>query len=340
MVIGYIGSKYKNLDKLDIVLTKHIPDIGRVQMTFGDLFAGTHIVGRTMADKHSFQIISNDQEYFSYVIGVATLQCNYTEKVRQIIKRINEVEIESIIVDETFLIFHNYSPAGDRKYFTRNNAKLIDYSRQKINALYEQGDIDIYEFYFCLASLIVSIDKIANTIGVYCAWLSEFKTSALKQLVLTPIHTRTNNDPQEHQVFQEDVRNMTKYEYDIVYLDPPFNRRQYGSNYSLLNYLCYYNSELKICGKGGVLTSYNHSNFSLKHKAREALQRVALSVKTRYLMLSYSDDGIVTRDEIVSILSELGDVHIYTFTSDKFNSSKGRGKKIVKEYIYFVEIVA
>ena len=108
-----------------------------------------------------------------------------------------------------------------------------DAIRQKIENWKERGLIVDDEYYFLIASLIESIDKYANTASVYGAFLKRLKKTANNDLILKPAELIVNN--QEHTVFNEDANKVVnKIDGDIVYLDPPYNHRQYASNYHLL----------------------------------------------------------------------------------------------------------
>jgi adenine-specific DNA-methyltransferase len=112
-------------------------------------------------------------------------------------------------------------------YFTDENAKKCDAIRQKIENWKSERKITEDEYYFLLASLIESIDKVANTASVYGAFLKKFKKSALNSLILQPAEFYLND--KEHKVFNEDINQLIlKTSHDVVYLDPPYNHRQYS----------------------------------------------------------------------------------------------------------------
>jgi adenine-specific DNA-methyltransferase len=111
-------------------------------------------------------------------------------------------------------------------YFTDENAKKCDAIRKKIEDWKKEEKITENEYYFLLASLIESIDKVANTASVYGAFLKKFKKSALNPLILQPADFYLNDN--EHKVFNEDINKLiVESSHDVVYLDPPYNHRQY-----------------------------------------------------------------------------------------------------------------
>ena len=136
--------------------------------------------------------------------------------------------------------------------------KCVDKPKKKISCY------NTNEYKFLNASLLTSIDKVANTASVYGAFLKKFKTSAKHKLELKAIHiqeTLNNN-----KVFNEDINSevILEQKYDIVYLDPPYNQRQYSSNYHPLNYIAKYDNTIEVYGKTGLLKDSNKSKYCQK----------------------------------------------------------------------------
>ena len=206
------------------------------ELVFCDLFAGTGIVGRTFKPLVK-KIISNDVEYYSYVLNRNYVGNYKSYDYSNFIETLNDLKgVEDFV-------FENYSENGaeGRLYFSNNNGKKIDAIRIEIENWKLQGKIDEDLYFFLLASLIESADKVANSASVYGAYLKKIKASARKELVLKPAtFIETKN---KHLVFNEDANQLIKkIKGDILYLDPPYNARQYGSNYHLLNTIAKYDT--------------------------------------------------------------------------------------------------
>ena len=192
------------------------------------------------------------------------------------------------------------------------------------------------------------IDKVANTTSVYGAYLKSFKKSAEKNLILKPIHEKKNVNVSENVVYNDYAENVVKKGFfDIVYLDPPYNQRQYSSNYSPLNYIAYYNPTLELKGKTGLIANYNKSDFSAKSKVKFAFKNMLTNLQCSYLLLSYNDEGLLTKEELLEFLIEKGDVYLYKVKYPKYKSQKKKAKaakdvKDVKvnvyEYLWFVKV--
>jgi adenine-specific DNA-methyltransferase len=318
MTLNYIGSKKTLLPVLDYVICSNIEE----KSTFGDLFAGTGIVGEYFSKK-GFSVTANDTENYSYVINYATLISSYTENIKNIIETFKHLEGIS------GLIHKNYSPLGKRLFFTEENAKIADAVRLKIEELKNQNKINNDEYYFLISSLIQSIDKVANTTSVYGAFLKKFKESSLKKLVISPIHLITNS--RKHNVIQKDILQITD-KFDVAYLDPPYVARQYGANYCPLNFIVEYNDKIELKGKTG-LYNYYKSPFASKLNASKAFEKMfeTISKNCSHIFLSYNNNGILTLDELINIMKQYGDIITYKYSYKKFQASKTKEVDETKE---------
>lgn len=326
--LNYIGCKNKLFDRLFSIFEENIPDIQN--KSFSDLFMGTGIVSYNMLGKCK-SVISNDLETYSFVIGNAILKVNYSDKLKNIITECNNLpEVEG-------LIYKYYSPHQEceRMFFTNSNAKKGDAIRIYIQELLDTDYITIYEFYFLLASLLVSIDKVANTTCVYGAYLKKFKQSSLKPIILEPIHKNKDIETGDNSVYQEFAENL-ECKSDITYIDPPYNQRSYSSNYFVLNFIAKYDKTIMPKGKTGLIDK-NRSNFCSKTNVKNAFKKLINNIKSTYILLSYNNEGLLSEDDIKSILSEKGLVKLYKIEYKKFKAQKKIDGDCVYEYLWFVD---
>lgn len=168
--MNYIGSKYKLIEFIKSTIYSVIGNDIQSKI-FCDLFAGTGIVARSFK-KEVKHIISNDIEYYSYVLNQNYIgnHLQLPEK-EDIINYLNDIELK-----EGF-IFNNYCLGGgaNRQYFSDFNGKKIDAIRLKINEFIKNKEINQNMYYFLLSSLLESSDKVANTASVYGAYLKKLK---------------------------------------------------------------------------------------------------------------------------------------------------------------------
>jgi adenine-specific DNA-methyltransferase len=313
------------------VFKQNIPDMEN--LTFLDLFAGTGTVGFNIQG-YTKTCDANDLELYSYIINFALLKCNYSEELSELIKKCNELDMKE------GLIYSNFSPTEtcERMFFTNENAKKADAIREFIETEYKENRININQYNFLLASLLVSIDKVANTSSVYGAYLKQYKSSALKQLVLKPIHTKININ-QENMVYNNLAETFSesnaKY-YDIIYMDPPYNQRQYSGNYSPLNYIAEYNKDIVLKGKTGLIENYNKSHFCKKTNIKQTFESLISGLKCKYLIISYNNEGLLTIDEFKKILIKKGAVKLYLIKYAKFKAQQNVEQKYVEEYLWVV----
>ena len=334
--LNYIGCKHTLSSKILDLMQEKIPNCREKSLL--DLFAGTGTIG--FHSLSLFRTVSaNDWELYSWTINVALLQVPFSDKLQKYIEECNSLASQS-----GGLIWREYSEKGPegRMFFTEENAKKADAIRQHLDTLFASGLLNDKEFCFLLASLLTSIDKVANTTSVYGAYLKSWKASALKSLVLVPIHQSLNiKQPEENAVFHckaEDLVQMEKEKWDVVYLDPPYNQRQYAANYSPLNFIAEYREDVKVKGKTGLLEGYNKSDFCSKTRAQAAFQQLLDSLDSSWIVLSYNNEGILDQNTIREMLEKKGTVTLETIPYKKFKSNNESVQELqVQEYLWFCE---
>ena len=310
--MNYIGSKLKLSSFIKDTVMNTVGNIE--EMVFCDIFAGTGIVGRTFKPLVK-RVISNDIEYYSYVLNKNYIANAKTLKYMHLIEELNNLKLI-----EGFIYKHySLEGQGQRQYFSSHNAKKIDTIRQKIEAWKDAEEIDEDMYYFLLASLIESADKIANTASVYAAYLKRLKKTAQKDFLLAPaLFDAVGAD---HRVYHDDANHLIKsISGDILYMDPPYNQRQYGSNYHLLNTIAKYD-EFEPQGKTG-LREYNRSAYCKKSDVLEAFEALIKDADFRYIFLSYNNEGLMSANEVENIMKKYGDYRLKTMDYQRFKADK------------------
>lgn len=331
--MNYIGSKYKLSDFINTTIRSVVGN-DLSEKVFCDIFAGTGIIGRNFK-KSVKKVIANDFEYYSYVLNK-----NYIENHTPIPNKDKYLETLNNIKPVEGFIYKNYCLGGGngRQYFSDYNGKKIDAIRQQIERWKNNREISENLYFFLLASLLESADKVANTASVYGAFLKHLKKSAQKELIIEPADFFINDN--EHQVFNEDSNQLIKkIEGDILYLDPPYNSRQYGANYHLLNTLALYdNFEPK--GKTG-LRNYNKSQYCSKRTVKYSFEELIKNANFKYIFLSYNNEGLMTVNDVNKIMSKYGKYDLVTIDYQRFRADKeeNRNHKANKteEYLHILE---
>ncbi len=353
----YIGSKQYLLPFIDECINKIVP-IEKSHMTFCDLFAGTGIVG-THFKKKGCKIIANDIQYYSYVLNKQYIEnhkpltfsglCHIIPELTSFTKPVEKANCVckylSNIEGVDGFIYKNYCKGGtvgdeyERLYFTDENGKKCDAIRTVINQWLNDKIITENEYYFLLATLIENIDKVANTASVYGAFLKRIKRPAQKPLIMRPAEQIINS--QEHDVYCKPANDLIKdIKADILYLDPPYNERQYSAYYHLLETIAKYDSPT-LHGKTGLRDySSQKSDFCVKSKVKEAFEDIILTADVKYIFLSYNNEGLMTFEEIENIMSKRGQYGRFEreysrFKADKTGARNHKAESTI-EYLHWV----
>ena len=326
--------------------------------TFFDFFAGTTNVGRFFKSKN-YQVSSSDILYLSYCLQKAYIENNSEPKFEKLLKILPEPNNKNLFSTplETVsnylnsldgvegFIFQNYTPAGTkelqqpRMYFIDENGKKIDAIRQQIENWKNDNLISESEYYVLLTSLIETIGFYSNIAGVYAAFHKHWDFRALRPLELRTIQFVDNG--KENKVYNDDSMNLLdKINVDILYLDPPYNERQYAPNYHILETIAKYD-EPKLRGVTGMRDySSQKSRFCNPTTALEDLNKIAKEAKYNFLVLSYNSEGIMPSEKILDTLKQYGTVKLEQFEYARFKSNNNglaRTKKTVFEQLYILK---
>lgn len=353
--MNYIGSKHTLLDFLDRAISE-ITDLS--SGVFCDLFAGTGVVGLRFKQK-GFKIISNDIQYYSFALSKHIIENHEVLKFESLqtvipqLKNLRDQEKPSLVCEylnnlstvEGF-IYKNYALGGtrgqefERQYFTDENAKKCDTIRLKIEEWKNSKNIINSEYWFLLASLLECVDKVANTAAVYGAFLKKIKRSAQNVFMMRPIPLYVNE--LSHNVYNKNANDLVKeIEADIIYIDPPYNHRQYCSNYHILETIAL-NDNPKITGKTGLRKDISKvSKYCSKQKVKEEFKSLIQNIRAKYIFVSYNNEGLLSKKDLQEILSTCGEYGIVErdykrFKADNETKRNIGGNKTV-EYLHYVK---
>jgi len=353
----YIGNKENILENIYSILQSNNVS-GK---TFFDFFAGTTNVGRFFKSK-KYQIFSSDILYLSYCLQKAYIENNEEPKFENLINNLPKQNSENLFqnpleIVESYLtslegvegfIYKNYTPSGTkelqqpRMYFIDENGKKIDAIRQQIENWKNEDLISESEYFILLTCLIETIGFYSNIAGVYAAFHKHWDFRALRPLELRTIQFVDNG--KKNIVYNDDSMNLLdKIDVDILYLDPPYNERQYAPNYHILETIAKYD-EPQLRGVTGMRDySSQKSRFCNSTTALEDLDEIAKTAKYKFLVLSYNSEGIMPSEKIIETLKQYGSVKLEQFENARFKSNNNglaRTKKTVFEQLYILKIEA
>lgn len=344
--MNYIWSKKSLLEFIENSISQIAVE---KDYSFADLFAWTHSVWSFFKEKWH-KIIANDLQYYSYILWKNLIENNEDLKFLWLkSENISEKNIFEYLQNlewKHWFIYKNYSLWGtkwqefERMYFTDENAMKCDAIRLKIAEWKKEKRISEGEYFFLLASLLESIDRVANTASVYGAFLKNFKKSALKNLQLEPVKFAKNN--YKNEVYNENINEFIKNrKFDIVYLDPPYNERQYSANYHILETIAKYDNP-KIKWKTGLRDYWEQkSDYCKKWEVKKIFSELIKNIDAKYIFLSYNSDGLLSLDDIKEIMSIRGEYGFFKKEYKRFkaDSSRKNNDKILYEYLHYVKIV-
>ncbi len=338
----YLGSKIKLLEHINNVINKYNYD-GKI---FADLFSGTGCVGDYF--KNKYDIISNDFMYYSYVLANAKLKFKKVPKFdtfylmfkKDIFDWLNNV-LECTNTDN--FIYKNYTPVGNRMFFTEETGKRIDTMRLAIEDLYVKNIINKDEYYYLLASLISSVSSCANISGTFEAFFKFWDSRTSKRFEIEPLLINETKTLKKSFIYNEDTNKLVRrISGDIAYIDTPYTVTQYASAYHLLETVAKYDSP-EISGVGGKRgKGKNVSVYSQKRNAIYGFEDLLRQLSFKYIIISYSNQGIVSVDDLKEICKKFakdGIVNIdfieYTEYKNHRSSKKSNGKKLNELLISF-----
>lgn len=310
----YVGSKTRLMPWIKESLESNCYDCH----SFFDIFAGTGIVSYECLTMYDSFVI-NDFLYSNEIIYRAFFeQRKYSSNKLKNIK----TEYNNVKTMENNYVSDNY---GD-KFFSMNDAKKIGFIREDIEKKKNKKEINLKEYNILVASLIYSLDKISNTVGHYEAYIknSEFKDMFVFDLI-EPIKTS-----KKIRIYREDSNALSKkIKADIVFIDPPYNSRQYSRFYHVLETIVKWDKPELF----GVAMKPKEENMSeyCKNSAPKVFEDLINNLKCKYIVVTYNNTynskstssmNKITLEEIEKILKNRGETKIFSHKYNAFNAGK------------------
>jgi adenine-specific DNA-methyltransferase len=308
----FLGNKFKLLNFIgDIILE----ECGSVT-SICDIFAGTGVVGHGF-NAQNMKVISNDILFSNYVSLKTFLgSCN----------------LDIILLEKHISFLNGLTPSRDNyfsknfgnKYFTSENAKKIGLIRQTIETM----DLNVEMKAALITSLIYAVDKVANTVGHYDAFRKNIDMVRPLKLLLPEINQDSNRN---NEIYHEDANLLIKHiECDVLYIDPPYNSRQYCDAYHLLENLAVWEKPPVFGIASKMDRDHLKSKYCLK-SAAEFFSKLISEAKCKHILVSYNNTGEskdcrsnsrINDSEIVKIMRNKGKVKVYERDYKPFTTGK------------------
>lgn len=328
----YTGSKYKLMEWIRTLIKDNCE--GKI---FFDVFAGTGVVTDYLINDYD-EFIINDFLYSNETIYKGfLLQENYNmDKLINILGIYNQLDRTALKDNYVSINF------GD-KYFNKDDAKLIGKIREELESKFLNKEINDKEYYILLASLLFSIDKIANTCGHYDAYrkIDNIESRFKYELILP----KKLNEKQKIEIYREDSNKLAKkIKADVAFIDPPYNSRQYSRFYHVLENITKWEKP-ELYGTALKPKEENMSEYC-KTSAPKIFKDLIDNLEVKYIVVTYnntynskssSSKNKITLEEIKEILDEKGTTKVFDKPYKFFNAGK-TDLKDHKEYVFITKV--
>lgn len=315
----YLGNKYKLLSFITRVAEQECRNVH----TVADIFAGTGAVASAFTDK---KLITNDIMYSNYICHLAWFSTeSYSEqKIVDLIADYN-----AVYVTQDNYMSGNFADT----YFSAEDCRKIGYIRQDIEDRFRDGRVNDRERALVITSLLYAMDKIANTCGHYDAYRRGVAFERHLELAVPQPQSELNEN---NLCYNTDTNKLVrKIEADLVYIDPPYNSRQYCDAYHLLENVARW-EQPEVFGVARKMDRTALKSDYCTTKAAAAFEELIDAIHAKYILLSYNnmaEKGVdrsnarISDDDIMRILQKKGDVKVFSEDYKAFST----GKSDIKE---------
>ena len=327
----YLGSKYKLLDFINEVIEKNCKNFDSIF----DVFGGTGVVSNYFYGKGK-KVYINDILYSNYCIYNAFFSSEIFDerKIEKIIDKFNKAQD---------LPSNYFSRTYKNTYFSEMDCKKIGYIRENIETLYNDKEINDRERYILISSLLYSMDRIANTVGHYDAYRKKQKLDDNFEMYGLEISKKTKNKNEIYNIDSNEL--VKKIKADIVYIDPPYNSRQYGDAYHLLENVAEWKKP-KVYGIAKKMDRSNIKSNYCTNKAVSMFKNLIHDCNCKYIIVSYNNMGQkgnarsqakISDTEILEILNSKGKVKVFEKDFNFFTTGKTKIENH-KERLFLCEV--
>ena len=365
-LITYIGNKRSLLDFISVAVDFVKSETGKEKLHCLDVFSGSGIVSRFLK-AHAESLTVNDLELYSRIINSCYLanqsEINsgelkaFYEKIRTRTEQLLKSSEKSGFIHELYAPeeTENVRP-GERCFYTAYNARYIDFMRRAI-----ETEVPENLRHFFIAPLLSQASVHANTAGIFKGFYKNSKTgvgrfggnarNALSRIcsdIVLPFPVFSNfecpvrifqNEANELSEMPELYAALPEKEFDLVYMDPPYNQHPYGSNYFMLNLILKNRLDVEVSRVSGITQDWNHSVFNKASLALNAMEDIIGKIDSKFVIVSYNSEGFITFQQMTDMLKKYGSLKTVEINYNAFRGSRNlSGRDIyVSEYLFVLE---
>jgi len=365
----YIGNKTRLLP----FILRTLRRLGIAPRTAHDAFAGTAAVGRALKAA-GWRVASSDLMSYSYVFQQAYVVAQRVPSLRELgrhepavrrairqwvgdpglspranaLRAVGEYLARHREPEPGFVTGH-FSPAGGRMYFSEQNASRIDASRRALHDWYREGWIDSSIHFILLAALLEGADRVANTAGVYAAYIKSWQGNAKRALSIIPeLPVKGASGSSAHRTDAVSLAGELG-PVDLLYIDPPYNARQYPGYYHVPELIArgWFDGPVVLRGKTGLLPADGQrSEWCSPRRVRPALAELLAATSAKHVLVSYNSEGLLPDAELRAVLADAsvdGTVRRFSqgyrrYRADSDHAARRYSASAVRELLYYARL--
>jgi adenine-specific DNA-methyltransferase len=234
-------------------------------------------------------------------------------------------------------------------YFTPENAGRIDAAREELDGWRQSGRIGVDDYYLLLAAIIEGADRVANTAGVYASYMKRWQPNAKRAFDIVPEKPIKGAQPAEALLMDATDAAKQIGEVDLVYIDPPYNSRQYVAYYHIPEILArgWTDSAPAIRGKVGLLAgSEGRSQWSHGRRVKKLFSALLAATGARHALVSFNSEGHLPPEALQPLLAAAsvdGEVSHFTQSYRRYRADSERvgrhyHRDTALEHLYLVRL--
>ena len=296
-MIKYLGSKRTLVPEI-VAAVQSVPGV----RTVADLFSGTSRVGHALKAR-GYRVLANDQLAYAFALARCYVEADLEAVERdamRLIEELNALPGRPGYFTETFCL--------RSRFFQPHNGERIDAIREAVRRKGLAPDLEAV----LLVSLMEAADRVDSTTGVQMAYLKRWAPRASNALALRlpALLPRAREGPGLASCLDafDAAESLAA---DVAYLDPPYNQHSYLGNYHVWETLVRWDApEVYGIACKRVDCRERRSPFNSRREFPAAFARLLACVKSPVLVVSFSDEGFLSREAIEACLRERGEVHV------------------------------